>query len=128
MVAFSTVSLAKDIQADAILSITGSGKSAIKMARNRPEMTIYAIAHDEATAHYLTLAWGVEPVMVRDIAPISLLVADILNSAYKDGYIDTEKTYVMTAGFPTGSQGSTNYIRIIKKDQINYYRAIAMEL
>lgn len=128
MIAYSSVSLAKNICAKAILSITGSGRSAIKMARNRPQMPIYAITHDEATAHFLTLAWGVEPIIVKDKAAVTPFVAEVINMAYEKGYIDTKNTYIMTAGFPTGIAGSTNYIRIIKQDQIKHYRAIAMEL
>ncbi|MSN96503.1 pyruvate kinase [Campylobacter sp. FMV-PI01] len=122
MVAFSSVSLAKNLNATAILSITGSGRSAIKMARNRPSMEIYAITHDEETAHFLTLAWGVNPIMVKLKVDVDFLIADSIVDAYKEGYIDENLTYIMTAGFPTGVAGSTNYIRIIKKDQISYYQ------
>ncbi|MCZ6117471.1 pyruvate kinase [Campylobacter ureolyticus] len=125
MVAYSSVSLAKNINARAILSITGSGRSAIKMARNRPETKIYAISHDEETAHFLTLAWGVSPVIVKDKIDVDFLIADTIKEAFEKGYIDLDHTYIMTAGFPTGVAGSTNYIRIIKKDQIKYYQNIA---
>ena len=95
------------------------------MARNRPETKIYAISHDEETAHFLTLAWGVSPVIVKDKIDVDFLIADTIKEAFEKGYIDLDHTYIMTAGFPTGVAGSTNYIRIIKKDQIKYYQNIA---
>lgn len=121
MIASSTSRLATNIGACAILSITGSGKSAIKMSRNRPKMDILAIAHDEQTAHSLCMAWGVEPIMVKEKIKVDNLIANIIKDAVKNGFISDECTYVMTAGFQTGVEGSTNYIRIIKKDQIDYY-------
>lgn len=124
MVANSTVSLATNIKATAILSITGSGRSAIKMARNRPCMPIYGVSHDEETAHFLTLAWGVKPIMVKEKKDVDFLIADTIVEAYNKGFIDENQTYIMTAGFPTGIAGSTNYIRIIKKDQIDYYKDV----
>ncbi|CZE47959.1 pyruvate kinase [Campylobacter geochelonis] len=121
MVASSSCLLATRLKAKGILSITGSGKSAIKMARSRTDIKILAIAHDEQTAHSLTLAWGVIPVLVKPKNAVTLLVSDIIKDLYNKGAISDELTYVITAGFPTGVAGSTNYIRILKKDQIRYY-------
>lgn len=126
IIASSTARLATRLNANAILSITGSGKSAIKLARNRPVMDIIAIAHDEETAHSLTLAWGVFPAMVKPKTRVNFLIAEIIQEAYQRRLVETSGTYVMTAGFPTGVEGSTNYIRILKKDQIDYYRDAAM--
>ncbi|PSM51976.1 pyruvate kinase I [Campylobacter blaseri] len=124
MIASSSCALASRLGAKGILSITGSGKSAIKMARNRPNIDILAIAHDEQTAHFLTLAWGVNPVLVKEKNSVTLLVAEVVKALYEQNNIDENYTYVMTAGFPTGVEGSTNYIRILKQDQIEYYKNI----
>ncbi len=35
--------------------------------------------------------------------------------------VNVNGTYLVTAGFPTGAEGSTNFIRILKKEQIEYY-------
>jgi len=35
--------------------------------------------------------------------------------------VDIDKEYIVTAGYPTGVPGSTNFIRILKKEQIEYY-------
>lgn len=128
MITSSTARLAMRLQAGAILSITGSGKSAIKLARNRTKIDIIAIAHDEQTAHSLTLAWGVIPALVVPKTRVNFLLAEIINQAYNKRLIESSGTYVMTAGFPTGVEGSTNYIRILKKTQIDYYRDAAIDI
>jgi len=122
MITSSTTHLAERINAANILAITGSGKSAVKLARNRCRIPILAVAHDEETAHALTLTWGVEPVIVKPKKFYSTLVAEILLDCVELGYIDDSSVYVLTAGVYTGIPGNTNYIRIIKKDQIEYYK------
>lgn len=121
MVASSTSRLATRIGACAIISITSSGQSAIKMARNRPNMDILAVAHDEETARSLTIVWGVKPCLVIEKSRLNILLANTIQGLYKAGRISEACTYIMTAGYPTGAKGSTNFIRILKKDQIDYY-------
>ncbi len=121
MVASSTSRLATRIGVCAIVSITSSGQSAVKMARNRPNMDIIAVTHDEETARSLTIVWGVKPSLVIQKSRLNILLANTIQGLYKKGLISDECTYIMTAGYPTGAIGSTNFIRILKKDQIDYY-------
>lgn len=128
MVVSSAARLAQSIGASKIFCITSSGASAIKMARNRPQIDVYAISHDEETAHSLTIAWGVCPIMVQEKLQVQELIAKIIKEGCKKNLIEDDKTYLITAGFQTGAPGSTNYIRIIKKDQIDYYRNLKSEI
>ena len=121
MIASSTVRLAVELDANAILALTSSGQSAKKMARYRPSVDIYAVTHDEKTTRSLTLTWGVKPIMVVDKTSLNLMLASTVKKAVNLGFINREKIYVATAGYPTGVAGSTNYIRILKRDQIDYY-------
>ncbi|CAD7287831.1 Pyruvate kinase [Campylobacter majalis] len=126
MVASSAAALAYRIKADGIIAITGSGKSAIKIARNRANIDIFAVTHDPQIAGSLALAWGVNSVnfTLPKCDTISELLTKMIKQAVKNGIIDIEKTYLVTAGFPTGVEGSTNFMRILKKEQINHYLSI----
>lgn len=121
MVASSAASLAYRLGLDGIISITSSGKSAIKMARNRVNIDIYAVAHDEEIAHSLTLAWGVTPAFVVEKTKLNVLLAQTVKAGVKSGIIRPDGGYLLTAGYPTGVEGSTNFIRILRKEQIEYY-------
>lgn len=121
VVSSSAAALAARLNLDGMISITSSGKSAIKLARNRTNIDIYAVAHDEATAHSLTLAWGVTPALVVEKNRLSDLLVDTIQRAVKAGFIDRDKSYLVTAGYPTGVEGSTNFMRILRRDQIDYY-------
>lgn len=53
----SSAHLATDLNADAIFSLTSSGKSAIKIARYRPNIEIIAVGHSEKTLNSLSIVW-----------------------------------------------------------------------
>ncbi|EAX92772.1 pyruvate kinase family protein [Trichomonas vaginalis G3] len=126
MVASSTARLATNVGVSAIISLTSSGQSAVKMARNRPECYIYAVCHSEKVARSLTMVWGVYPVLIIAPSQLATMLANTVKCLTLDGVIDNKNTYVMTAGYPSGVVGSTNYIRIIRKAQIDYYLSVAV--
>ncbi|WP_297194056.1 pyruvate kinase [uncultured Campylobacter sp.] len=118
----SSAYLANDLNADAILALTSSGKSAIKMARYRPDTRIIAVGHSQKTLNALSIVWGVEPLVLVDKSDeLTSLIRSSVREAHKQGLINTKKTYILTAGFPTGIEGSSNLIRILKEEQIEYY-------
>ncbi|AXP09484.1 pyruvate kinase [Campylobacter hepaticus] len=118
----SSAHLATDLNANAIFSLTSSGKSAIKIARYRPNIEIIAVAHSEKTLNSLSIVWGVNPaILVNKSNDLTELLKDSVRSGIEKGFIDQNKCYLLTAGFPTGVEGTSNLIRILDKEQINYY-------
>jgi pyruvate kinase len=91
------------------------------MARNRPTMPIIAVTHDESVARSLTIVWGVTPSLVVPQNQLNLLLANTIKGLKDANLISDEATYALTAGYPAGKIGSTNYIRILRKEQIKYY-------
>ncbi|MDR1975694.1 MAG: pyruvate kinase [Campylobacteraceae bacterium] len=124
VIASSTGRLAERLDVRAIISITGSGKSAKKMARYRIKNDIYAVCHDERVARSLTIAWGIEPILVIEKSTLNGMLSSTFTNALKMGWIDKEHTYILTAGYPAGLEGSTNFIRIVKKSEIDYLAAL----
>ncbi len=118
----SSARLAHDIDANAMIVLTGSGKSAKKMARYRIKADILAICHDEKTARKLTIVWGVIPAFIIRKNSLREMIANVMIKGINKELIDLRKTYVLTAGYPTGVEGSTDFIRILKRDQIEHYR------
>jgi len=122
IISSSTAKLAEQLDVDAIISITTSGKSAVKLARYRIKNDIYAVTHDEKIARSLSIVWGLKPLMYIKNQNPSLMLSDMLKEAIGENIINENGTYLVTAGFPTGCEGSTNFIRILKKEQIEYYK------
>jgi len=64
----------------------------------------------------------VTPIMnVEKGNNMNIILAQTIQKGVQRGFIDKDKTYILTAGYPTGVAGNTNFIRIMKKDQIEYY-------
>ncbi|HEF3511659.1 TPA: pyruvate kinase [Campylobacter jejuni] len=118
----SSAHLATDLNADAIFSLTSSGKSAIKIARYRPNIEIIAVGHSEKILNSLSIVWGVNPaILVNKSNELTELLKDSVRSSVEKGFMDEDKCYLLTAGFPTGVEGTSNLIRILNKEQIAYY-------
>ncbi|MBX1641158.1 pyruvate kinase [Campylobacter jejuni] len=118
----SSAHLATDLNADAIFSLTSSGKSAIKIARYRPNIEIIAVGHSEKTLNSLSIVWGVNPaILINKSNELTELLKDSVRSSVEKGFMDEDKCYLLTAGFPTGVEGTSNLIRILNKEQIAYY-------
>ncbi|EIK2209075.1 pyruvate kinase [Campylobacter jejuni] len=118
----SSAHLATDLNSDAIFSLTSSGKSAIKIARYRPNIEIIAVGHSEKTLNSLSIVWGVNPaILVNKSNELTELLKDSVRSSVEKGFMDEDKCYLLTAGFPTGVEGTSNLIRILNKEQIAYY-------
>ncbi len=121
IISASVAKLAKNLKAKAILSLTSSGKSAKKLARYRIKSDIFAITHDEKIARSLTLVWGIKPIMNIALDSSSEMLSTAITRGVQKGFINKNKTYIVTAGYPAGVEGSTNFLHILKKQQIEYY-------
>jgi len=117
----SATSLADNLKADGILALTSSGKSALKMSRYRPKTPIFAFAHKKKVLTSLTLAWGVEPISTIKESRNTKMIHKMLKILEQRGELNKEGLYVSTCGYPVGMPGSTNSIKIMNKDEIEYY-------
>uniref|UniRef100_UPI003451BB21 pyruvate kinase alpha/beta domain-containing protein n=1 Tax=Sulfuricurvum sp. TaxID=2025608 RepID=UPI003451BB21 len=49
------------------------------------------------------------------------MLCDIIQSGLKRGIIDKKNTYIFTAGYPIGTPGTTNIIRILRENEITFF-------
>ena len=122
MISESAVRLSHDLETKGIFSITSSGSSARKLARYRPQKTIYAITHDFLVRGQMTLVWGVIPLMSVKKENLDFILKDVMKRGLNEGSIQRENSYVLTAGDPIGKAGSTNMIRVITKEDMKFFK------
>lgn len=121
-IAASSVHLASDIKADALICLTCSGASVKKIARYRPKTKIITMSHCEKTLKQLSINWGVDTVLMVDKAnSLHELLHNCVRQGIKNNILNINQKYVVTAGYPVGKTGSTNLIRILENEQIEYY-------
>ena len=117
----SVVNIADKMDATAILSLTSSGWSTVKLSRFRPQSRVYAFTHKRRLLNQLSALWGIEPVAKIPVLPPSKMIQAMLLALDRVGKLDREGLYITTIGYPAGVPGSTNTIKILNASEIAHY-------
>jgi pyruvate kinase len=104
--------VAATIRADAIVSYTTSGSTALRAARERPDVPILVLTSRMETARRLALSWGTHCVHTSDVRSFQEMVGKACRIACSEGIAETNGKIVVTAGVPFGTPGATNVLRI----------------
>jgi pyruvate kinase len=104
--------VAHTVSAAAIITYTTSGSTALRVARQRPDVPILCLTSQIATARRLALGWGVHCVETEDISSFSEMVGKACGIAHRDEFARPGQRVVVTAGVPFGTPGATNVLRI----------------
>lgn len=104
--------VAEDIHAVAIVNYTTTGSTALRTARQRPEMPILCLTQNMATARRLMMSYGVRTIYVNDVSSFAETVARAVGLVVEKGYGQAGDKIVLTAGVPFGVSGTTNVLRI----------------
>jgi len=105
---------AREIRARALVIFTHSGYSARLVAKSRPQAPILALTPLEATCRRLSLAWGVNPVMVPRWRTAERMVETGLAILIRRKTLKRGDWVVAMAGTTTRS-GGTNMLRIVQQ-------------
>ncbi len=104
--------IAETLDLAAILCLTSSGSTALRVARERPKPPIVALSPKLATGRRLALVWGVHCVVTEDAPDIDHMVARACRIAFREGFAKTGQRVIIVAGVPLGTPGATNMVRI----------------
>ncbi len=104
--------VAHSIGARAVVAFTSSGKTALRVARERPSQPVLAVVTEMPVARRLTLAWGVHAVAAQDVRTMTEAVARAARLARDEGVAQPGQTLVIAAGIPFGQAGTTNSLRV----------------
>lgn len=102
---------AMDLEADAILTPTQTGHTARMISRFRPACPIVAFTTTERARRQLAISWGVRPLLAGYVDSTDRLFSMCVQSALKEGAVESGQMVVITAGIPIGLAGSTNLIK-----------------
>ncbi len=128
-VADAIVSAAREIAEStdikAICCFTESGTTAVKVARERPQVPIIALSSSVATLRRLCLVWGVICVATGPIDRFKSAVVSAARAVRDMGLGTPADQIVVTAGVPFNVPGTTNILRVAPCDERLIYRAEA---
>ncbi len=108
----SAATLAKDLNAKAIVVCTRTGGTARMVSRFRPNINILGLTTDIHAYRQLALSWGVFPAMADEYSSIDILFYFAKQAAIKSGLAKKGDTIVITGGTPNGKSGNSNLINV----------------
>jgi len=117
----AAVRLSESLDTSGIIAMTTSGGSAKKIARYRPSRPIYAVTHDLGIACSLSIVWGIVPAFSVKKDLLIHMISDVLDQGIQRGVLDLDKTYILVAGDPVGTPGSTNLIRVLTGHEMRFF-------
>ena len=108
-------SIAKNAGAKAILTFSVSGKTTLRMARERAPVQIIGLSPNIKTARKMQIVWGVNSChSVQDAENTTEMVKIACSVAKNKKLVNADDSVIITAGVPFGNAGSTNLLRIAK--------------
>ena len=116
-IAFAAQQVAETIGAAAIVAYTLSGRSAVRISRERPACPVLGIAGNVEAARRLSVAWGVQAMALDQSEPnetIEHVVESAVEMAKQAGIAGVGDLLVIVAGVPFGRAGTTNTLRVVK--------------
>jgi len=105
-------SVARQLNAAAILPLTKSGATARNVSKFRPSTPILAITSEEKVARQLQLVWGVNPLLVSEMDTSSSTFSKAMAVAQEQGVLAQGDLVVQTCGTLAGVSGSTDLLKV----------------
>lgn len=115
--AYAACTMAVEVGADAILTVSQGGLTARMVSRFRPQTPVAALLTEETVWRRTALYWGVKPLMMPDAGDTDELVNLAICSAKQAGVVKNGDLVVVTAGVSVGISGATNMLRICRVEE-----------
>ncbi len=109
--------ISETLQVAAIVSYTESGSTAMRVARERPNVPIITLTPIPATARKLALAWGQHCVLAPNSDSLDHMIEDACRFAHSEGFAALGERIIITVGVPLGKAGATNMLRVAVIEQ-----------
>lgn len=111
-ISHATCTMAEDLNAAAIITVTKSGRTARMVSKYRPATPIICGCLTEKVYRQAGLSWGVLPLLLEEKDNAEDLFDYAVDATEKAGFISKGDVVVLTAGVPLGVSGTTNLIKV----------------
>ena len=115
-IAAAAHTVADTLQLAGIICYTATGSTALRVARERPGLSVIGLSPVVATGRKLALVWGVHCVLTSDPENQAAMVRKACRIAFDEGFAKAGEGVIIVAGVPLGSPGTTNMVRIAYLD------------
>lgn len=116
-VANSVVSLARNVDAVVIGTLTLSGSTAQRIAKFRPQVPVFAFTESQKVCNQLALVWGVTPIMIKADPDTDTSIRLMEQELQDLGLLSEGDRAILTSGMPVAKRGRTNMIKVSTCDE-----------
>lgn len=113
-IAYLAVNAAANLGARAIITFTMTGSTALRVAKFRPDVPIFAVTPSESTRLRLAISHGTVCGDIKRTRGTDAMIEAAIESARSEGIVRKGDTVVVTAGVPPLTEGKTNLLKIEK--------------
>jgi pyruvate kinase len=111
-IAYSACVAARELELDALVIPTLSGRSARLVSAHRPAVPIYALSPGRETVQRCGLMWGVKAAWIRRHEVTEELVLESARRVVELGWCQPGQRIGITAGLPSGRPGTTSLLQV----------------
>src|SRR3954466_7550279 len=111
-VAYAVCMAARELDLDAVVIPTPSGRSARLVSAPRPTAPILALSPGRETVRRCGLMWGVRAAHIRRHEVTEELIRDACRRVVELGWCEPGQRVAVTAGLPSGRPGSTSLFQV----------------
>lgn len=116
-IAAAAYAVASTLKLSAIVCYTATGSTALRVARERPQLPVIGLTPVQNTARMLAMVWGIQSYLTSDPGNLTDMARRACRIAFDEGFVKAGGGILITAGVPLGSPGATNMIRIAYVDE-----------
>ncbi len=111
-IAYLAASAAHTLNASAIITFTVSGGTALRVAKFRPTVPIFAVTPSAKTRMKLGLSYGTLCEEIGEAGDTDSMIEMAIGAARKKGIVARGDTVAITAGVPPYIRGTTNLLKL----------------
>lgn len=104
--------LAKDVNAKAIIGLSQTGYSALRIASHRPKADILVVTPNKEIIAELNLVWGVKAYYFEKFTTTDETIIAVEQFLKKEGVLKKGDVYVATGGMPMTTRQTTNSLKV----------------
>jgi pyruvate kinase len=104
--------LSRNVKAKALVGITTSGMTALRLASYRPLANLLMFTTNKQLITQLSLVWGVRAYFYESNTSTDATFMDIQNNLKGEGYVKKGDIIINTASMPLKAKGKTNMLKI----------------
>ncbi|MFN2458645.1 MAG: pyruvate kinase [Chitinophagaceae bacterium] len=113
-ICYNACSLAKDVQADALVGMTQSGYTAFMLSSYRSKTPLYIFTKERTLVNQLSLSWGVRAFYYGEEESLDDIIFDQIDILKERGFLKSGDVVINTGSTPIHLHLPTNVVKITK--------------